>query len=246
MKPDKLQQNTYEQFADQYAQSMKRQDEEKFSWNHDLVIPYLLNVAGEVDDLTVLDAGCGEGIVSRYLADRGANVVAIDVSPRLIELAKAQDLQDRITYEVHDLSHPLPRYRQTFDITVSNLVLNDVPDHKGFADTLGTVTKPGGRLIISCTNPYSAVMREKVHSYFDSGEAVPYAWGDVKIYHFHRTMEDYITAFWQAGFMLKSLSDVQMTQDLVAKLPSSSKELPWFQMYHRFPFFLILEFLKMM
>ena len=164
--------------------------------------------------------------------------------PRLIELAKAQDFQSDIRYEVHDLSQPLPQYKQHFDMVVSNQVLNDVPNYKGFADTLGTVTKLGGRLILSFTNPYSAVMRKKVDSYFDSGEAVLYEWSNMKIYHFHRTMEDYITAFWKAGFMLKRLSDVQMPQEMVARLPSSSRALPQFPMYHRFPFFVILGFVK--
>lgn len=244
MKPDKLQQNTYDQFADQYAQSMQQPAEGAFSWNHDLVIPHLLEAAGDIAGLRVLDAGCGEGIVSSLLVERGATVVAIDVSPRLIELAQAQDARHRIAYQVHDLSRPLPQYQQTFDLVVSNLVLNDVPDYTGFAATLGAVTKASGRLILSFTNPYSAVFREKVQSYFDSGEATLYGWADVKIYHFHRTMQDYITAFREAGFLLRSLSDVQMTEEMVAKLPSSNRQLPWFSMYPRFPFFVILEFVK--
>jgi 2-polyprenyl-3-methyl-5-hydroxy-6-metoxy-1,4-benzoquinol methylase len=104
----------------------------------------------------------------------------------------------------------LPTYAKSFDIVVSNLVLNDVADYQGFASTLGQVTKDGGRAIFSLTNPYSAVMCEKVHSYFDLGEAILYLWGESKIDHLHRTMQDYIAAFREAGFLLNSLTDVQL------------------------------------
>lgn len=234
----------YDQIAVQYAQSQQPAQGSGFSWNHDLVIPHLLNIVGDVTGLTVLDAGCGDGIVARYLAARGATVVGIDSSAQLIELAQAQHEQQRIRYEVHDLTQPVPHYAQAFDAVVSNLVLNDVADYQGFAATLGALTQGNGRLILSMTNPYSAVMREKVYSYFDTGTAVPYAWGGGHVYHFHRTMQDYLTAFCNAGFLLNRLTDVQMTDTMVAQLPPASRELPWFSMYHRFPFFVILEFLK--
>lgn len=175
----------YDQIAVQYAQSQQPAPEDGFSWNHDLVIPHLLALAGDVAGLTVLDAGCGEGIVARYLAARGASIVGIDSSAALIQLAQAHN-EHHIRYEVHDLTRPVPHYAQAFDMVVSNLVLNDVADYQGFATTLCALTKPTGRLLLSMTNPYSAVMREKVDSYFDSGVAVPYAWGGGQVYHYHR------------------------------------------------------------
>jgi len=244
MKLKAFQQSTYDQYADQYAQSLKRPDEETFSWNLDLVIPHMLDGVGDIAGRRVMDAGCGEGIVSRLLAERGAHVVGVDLSPRFIALAQAQDSSDQITYHVHDLSQPMPQYERAFELVASNLVLNDVADYRGFAATLGSVTQARGRLVLSFTNPYSAVMRDKVESYFDSGEAVPYSWGDGQIYHFHRPMQDYMTAFREAGFLLRSLVDVEMTEAMVAKLPPSSQEMPWFSMYHRFPFFVVLEFVR--
>ncbi len=197
---------------------------------------------GDVTGLTVLDAGCGEGIIARLLAERGAKVIAIDVSPRLVEMAKAQDLQNRVTYQVHDLSRSLPQYAQTFDVIVSNLVLNDVPDYRGFAATLGSMTKPGGRLVLSLNNPYSALMREKVQNYFDSGKAVLYSMAKegVKVFFYHRTMEEYVTAFRDAGLLLRSLADVQMTEEMAARGSIPSQGI----FNQRFPFFVVLEFIK--
>jgi 2-polyprenyl-3-methyl-5-hydroxy-6-metoxy-1,4-benzoquinol methylase len=244
MNLEELQQNTYDQFADQYAQFYDQSNGGGFNFNRDFIIPRLLNVVGNVAGLTVLDAGCGEGIVSRFLADSSAKVIGIDVSPRLIELARDRDVKKAITYEVRDLSQPLPSYEQTFDVVVSNMVLNDVPDYNGFIATLSAVLKPKGRLVISLNNPYSAVIREKVESYFDTGKAVPYNWDGMTVYYFHHTMEEYLTAFQRVGVLLRSLSDLQMTEEIVARLPEQNRQFPWFQMYYRFPFIVILEFVR--
>ena len=64
------------------------------------------------DDLTgqrVLDAGCGTGASAVELAARGANVVAVDLSPRLIELAGERaptDLPGTIDFRVGDMLDP--------------------------------------------------------------------------------------------------------------------------------------------
>jgi 2-polyprenyl-3-methyl-5-hydroxy-6-metoxy-1,4-benzoquinol methylase len=191
MKPEELRQNTYDQFADRYAQSYDQTDRDHFHFNLDLIIPQVLQVVGDTNDLTVLDAGCGEGIVSRLLADRSATVIGIDISPRFIELARERDVTKTIRYEVHDLSQPLPQYEQAFDLIVSNMVLNDMPDYRGFITTLSKLLKSNGRIVLSMNNPYSAVLREKVESYFDSDKVVLYgmAQDGIAVYYFHHTME---------------------------------------------------------
>ncbi len=241
-----MQSNTYNQVADHYAEYLKALRAETFSFNHDLVIPLLLERAGNIVGLRVLDAGCGEGIVARLLAAAGAHVVGIDIASRLIEIAQVQDAEKSIEYLAHDLSLPLPHYTSTFDLVVSNLVINDVPDYKGFIATLGTVTKSRGRVILSLNNPYSALIREKVANYFDSGRATLYnmAKDGVEVYYYHRTMEDYLSTFQQAGFVLSGYQDVQLPHAIFENLPQRYKQLPYAEMYDKFPFFLILEFVK--
>jgi 2-polyprenyl-3-methyl-5-hydroxy-6-metoxy-1,4-benzoquinol methylase len=201
------QDNAYDQFANQYARMVEKPSEGEFSPYHSLVLPYLLEFLGDVTGLTVLDAGCGSGYVARILARQGACVVGVDISPRLIELAQGSSSSGMIEYLVHDLSKPLPQYVHHFDLVVSNLVLNDVRDHVGFAHTLGNVLKRMGRLVLSMNNPYSAVMRNKVENYFGSGKAAQYeglASKGVQVFFFHRTFEEYVTAFRDVWSLLNS------------------------------------------
>ncbi len=79
-------QNTYNDFAAQYAAMIDNDD----ILGPELVIPKLLEFASPVDGLRVLDAGCGEGRISRALHDLGAKVVGIDVSQNLIDMAVAR------------------------------------------------------------------------------------------------------------------------------------------------------------
>ena len=64
------------------------------------------------DDLTgcrVMDAGCGTGLTTVELARRGADVVAVDISPQLIDIAKDRlppELRDKVSFHVGDMADP--------------------------------------------------------------------------------------------------------------------------------------------
>src|SRR5260370_40076081 len=129
--------NFYDEFAPEYAEMVAQREEAGIE--NEPITPRFLEVLGDVSGLNVLDAGCGEGYFSRILARRGARVTSMDIAANLVQLAREKDPQGQITYEVADLSQPLPAYEQAFDLVVSNLVMNEVPDYQGFLTTLGSV-----------------------------------------------------------------------------------------------------------
>lgn len=228
----------YDAYATQYAEMVA--EWERAGITSSPIIPQLLTIIGDVSGLAVLDAGCGEGYLARILADRGAKVTAIDLSARLIEMAREKDPENTIEYLVADLSDPLPDYQQRFDLIASNLVLNDVYDYQGFITTLGTVVKPGGRLVVTMNNPYSYVVRKHVTNYFDSGAAFPYrgmSAEGIKVHFYQRTLEDYIDAFLAAGFQLAKLADLAT----IVNNPRMDTLLPE---GYQFPYFMILSFVK--
>ena len=186
----------------------------------------------------MLDAGCGEGFTARVLSTSGARVTAIDISEPMVEIGRGKDSEGQIDYRVADLSQPLPDFEERFDLAVSNFVLNDVPDYKGFIRTLALVTKPGGRMVFSLNNPYSAVFRKKASSYFDSGTSVLYqgmADAGIEVYYYHRTMAEYIDAFRENGLLLRTLVDLPPKTD-----DPDNPRSKW----HNVPFLMVIELVK--
>ena len=174
----------------------------------------LFHLAGDVSRRKVLDAGCGEGHLARLFARHGAQAVGVDVSPRLIEAARSHPESHRqdITFLEADLTLGLPTYRSRFDLVVADAVLDGVADHTGLLRTVGDALKPGGRLLLSLNNPYSAVKRGKLETYFASG-SVSRVFGKERVCfeapYVHRTFENFVTAFRHNGFLLRTLEDVR-------------------------------------
>lgn len=230
----------YDEFAGQYAAYVAWRERDGPGADPFGLLGPLLDLLGDADGRRVLDAGCGEGYLARVLASRGAHVTGIDLSPRLIALARARDPGGKIDYQAADLSRPLPAAAGRFDAAASYLALSDVRDYRGFAATLAASLKPGGRLVLALNNPYSAVVDKHVTDYFDSGAASRYRglWEiGIRASYRHRTLENYLDAFHAGGLRLAKLADIPALADTHgpgAYLPPGG----------RFPRFMLLAFSK--
>ncbi len=232
--------NPWDEHASRYRELIAQQEREHPDRNP--VTSRMLALLGELTGRDVLDACCGEGYFSRILAARGARVTGIDLSPRLIEMARERQTPngnspaEAIDYRVGDLSSPLHELDGRFDLIASHLALNDVRDHEGFARTLYAAGRGGARAVLSFNNPYSSLVRGHIADYFDSGAMGTYgglASRGVTARYFHRTLEEYMDAFLGAGFTLAKLADVSWGEQH-GLLPEGT----------RFPYGMVLAFDK--
>lgn len=100
----------------------------------------------------VLDAACGEGLVTLSLHKKGAKVVGVDKSDKNIKIAckkRANGIEPK--FVVADIKH-LPFKNNTFDKIVSLDTLEHIRDDVAVFREFNRVLKPNGRLII--TVPY--------------------------------------------------------------------------------------------
>ena len=106
-----------------------------------------------LDKLSVLDVGCGGGILSEPLARMGGAVTGIDVTEKLIQVAKlhAQDSGLDITYQ-HTSAETLVDKRKKYDVVICLEVIEHVPDPQALVNTLSKLVKPDGLLFISTIN----------------------------------------------------------------------------------------------
>jgi SAM-dependent methyltransferase len=106
---------------------------------HDLV----LAAVAEVAPRRVLDVGCGEGeIAERIVGELGCEVVAVDQSERLVELARARGIDARVG-DVEALSFA----DGSFGCATANWMLFHVADLDRALAELARVLRPGGRLV---------------------------------------------------------------------------------------------------
>ncbi len=232
-----LKTSDYDSYADEYAAYVEWREQGGAEGDPMGILPHLLDLLGDVSGRMVLDAGCGEGYLSRILTARGAHVTGVDLSPRLIALARAKDLGGRIAYRVADLSMPLPEHRECFDAVVSYMVLNDVEDYRGFAATLGQVLRSGGRAVLAFNSPYAYVVRRRISAaYFASGTTHSSGLGSagINVSFYHRTLSEYLDAFLAAGLQLTKLLDIdhpEIAADRAAGRPvPEGEDLPRFML----------------
>jgi 2-polyprenyl-6-hydroxyphenyl methylase/3-demethylubiquinone-9 3-methyltransferase len=123
---------------------------------HELNPARLGYVAGRVAlrGARVLDVGCGAGLLSEALAGEGAHVVALDLAPELVEVAKLHLLESglEVDYRLVSVEALAEQVPGSFDAITCMEMLEHVPDPGSVLQACATLLKPGGKLFVSTLN----------------------------------------------------------------------------------------------
>ncbi len=100
--------------------------------------------------LSVLDVGCGGGLVCEPMARMGAKVTGADADPQAISVAKAHaaDAGLKITYE----NKPAEKLGKTYDVVLALEIIEHVDNPAAFVESCAKLLKPGGMVIFSTLN----------------------------------------------------------------------------------------------
>ncbi len=190
--------------------------------------PATLSLLPEVKDKSVLDAGCGPGVYSAWLVGRGAEVVAVDASGKMIELARRR-LGDRVPIHQADLGRPLDFLEDSaFDLVLSPLVLDYVEDWRATFAEFHRVLRPGGHFVFSVGHPHFDYKYFGSANYFAT-ERVGSEWKGfgtrVYVPTYRRPFGEVINPLAEAGFHVERIVEPKPTDEFREAAPEKYREL---------------------
>jgi len=216
--------DAYETLAEAYAAAVDTKPHNAYYER-----PATLSLMPEVKGKRVFDAGCGPGVYSEWLIERGAEIVAVDASPKMVKLAK-QRLGSKIDVRQADLSKPLNfLHDSSFDVVLCPLVLDYIEDwHSAFTEFY-RVLRPGGHFVFSVTHPFFDYIYFKSSNYFET-ELVGGEWRGfegVRVYmpSFRRSLSAALSPLVEVGFCLERILEPKPTKEFKKADPKHYEEL---------------------
>jgi 2-polyprenyl-3-methyl-5-hydroxy-6-metoxy-1,4-benzoquinol methylase len=198
-----------------------------------LLNPTIFRLLGPLAGRRILDAGCGQGYLSRLMAEAGATVTGADVASRLVAYAERSERNRPlgIRYVRHDISRPEPLDETGFDAVVANMVLLAIADWEGaMASCLGAV-RPGGQFIFSILHPCwpaDAMATWNDHRRVELTEYLqPYAIAVTHGVNYHRPLSAYLDHARGLGAVISEIAEPAPPADLPAGiLPGICAHIP--------------------
>jgi SAM-dependent methyltransferase len=219
----------YEALAQRYAAMVDRKAENAL-YERPATLSLLPPVAGK----QVLDAGCGPGVYAEWLIEHGAEVVGVDVSPKMIRLARRR-LGRGVELHLADLDKPLDFLEaDTFDIILCSLVLDYVKDWRRLFGEFNRLLRGFGVLVFSTGHPFHDYVLHEETSYYDTA-LVEDTWTgfgiEVAVPYYRRSLSSMLTPLLDAGFTIEQVLEPRPGEDLKAadaKAYERLREVPGF------------------
>ena len=188
----------------------------------DAVFAATAALMGDVEGRRVCDLACGQGRVARYFADRGARVTGVDLSAKLLEIARGHEAQhsERIDYR-HDDARVLASCTDSeFDGVVCFMSLMDIADLQPTVRGVHRVLRTGGWFVFAVLHPCFNTSRSDelttadglvrtIGAYFVEGH-----WQSAKrtgppgrVGAYHRTLSTYFNTLLAHGFELEAVAE---------------------------------------
>jgi len=200
----------YDKFAEKYHK--KRQNPDENFYNLYIEMPAMLSILkNRVKNMKVLDLGCGSGIFSKKLLQLGSNVVGLDLSKSLIDIARKEN--PKIEFHIGDAKKT--QFKKTsFDIVSSSLMIHYFNNLDPLFKEISRILKNNGTLVFSFHHPTSEVtdkvkMNGKnvsiLNPYFHSNK---YKWTmmkEMELISYHHTFETISKSLKKSGFLIEQI-----------------------------------------
>lgn len=183
----------YDDWAETYDTDLNR--------TRDLAAEVLRQAGLELTDRKVIEVGCGTGRNTQWLAERAAEMFALDVSKKMLARARERVSDNRVRFVQHDLRMDWPLNDASADVIVAMLVLEHVKHLAVFFAEGARVLQEGGKLFICELHPtrqYAGGQAQFTNQ--RTGERQ-------RVAAFQHDVSEFVNAALAAGFELEHLGE---------------------------------------
>lgn len=222
--------NDYEPFAEAYVKHT-----ESNSYNAYYERPAMFSILENLKFKSVLDAGCAGGVYSEWLINHQAEVVAIDINHKMVELTKQRLKNQGKVYQV-DLNQPLTFLdNMSFDLIVSSLTMHYLENWENIFQEFYRILLPEGLFLFSTHHPFMDFQLFEKTDYFNT-ELIEDSWQSfsdipVRVRFYRRPLSSMSSALAKAGFIIKQIIEPYPTLECKKYYPHDYEKLstqPWF------------------
>lgn len=199
--------------------------------------PALRALLPDLHGQRVVDLGCGYGWFSRWAVEHGASeVLAIDVSEKMLAKAQADTHDARVRYQRADLEQ-LQLQSAQFDLAYSSLALHYIVDLRALLQTTHDALVAGGKLVFSIEHPIFMAPRNPgwivdgegrkswpVDGYQAQGQRITH-WLSDGVVKQHRTLGTLLNLLIALGFRIDHVDEWGPSAEDLQALPSLRDEL---------------------
>ena len=225
-------QNVYDdpEFFAGYSQLERFGENWGVAYEHDAFVALLPDVA----ESRILDLGCGAGQLALHLAESGAaEVIGLDLSERMLEIATAERSHPRVTYlraSMEEAEFPAGR----FELVVSSLAIHYVEDYGGLVHRIADWLVPGGILVFSTEHPVN-MARASDDGWIRDANGEPMLWTIDRygseglreerwyrdgVQKYHRMLSTLLNGLTDAGLAIERVVEPMPTDDQLRAHPS--------------------------
>ena len=194
-----------------------------------ILLPTVMRMCRGADTRSVVDVGCGVGILTKQIAGVAREVAGIDPSPKSIELAARLCASlNNVRYASESIEAHARRFKSpVYTLAIANMTLIVTPNLGKVLDAVHKILMPGGILVVTLAHPcfwpqYWGYQSSKWFDYSKellieapfkiSGEGTDYI-----TTHIHRPLEMYLAAFLKSGFQVVEAVEPMPNKNVASK-----------------------------
>lgn len=231
-----LNQNIFDNdvFFEKYRELRSVED----NYNDLIEQPAIKQLLPELEGKAILDLGCGYGHNCIDFIMKGASrVVGIDISSKMLEIAKRENSNELIEYVLLDMSQ-IGSLAQKFDLVFSSLAFHYVRDFQRLLQDINTLLNDNGILLFSQEHPYTTApvggacwtrdeLGNKIHynlsDYMRSGKR-NVRWFIDNIEKYHRPISEIINSMISQGFIINNVVEPVPNEYALERRPDFKDE----------------------